>query len=79
MGFNSHENEISYQVTKDRVINRYWACKTNNKEKISFIFMSLCSCCFVANMLLFCLHVYTTNITVVIFMSFVTMLLCRCA
>ena len=35
--------------------------------------------CFVANMLLFCLHVYTMNITVVIFMSFVTMLLCRCA
>lgn len=22
MGFNSHENEISYQVTKDNVINR---------------------------------------------------------
>lgn len=29
MGFNSHESEVSYRVTKDKVINRHWACKTN--------------------------------------------------
>ena len=28
MGLKSHENEISYQVTKDKAI--HWACKTNS-------------------------------------------------
>ena len=33
-----------------------------HKEKISFTFMFLCSCCYVANMSS-CLHALTTNIT----------------